>query len=73
MRRDASVCGVLAKQEYHAELGARSLRAAVKGVEDVLVEAYLDVEEEIREGGGMVDFCVDVVAGEVVANMITAN
>lgn len=69
IRRDASVCSILAKAEYHRDLGARSLITAVKSIEDMLVEAYLDVDEEIAETDRMDEFVVDVVGGEVVANM----
>ncbi|KAI0425685.1 P-loop containing nucleoside triphosphate hydrolase protein [Xylaria sp. FL1042] len=66
VRKDASVCRNLAAAEYNPDLGARSLATAVKAVEDRLVEAYLDEEEEITEGKGMQDFCVDVRGNEVV-------
>ncbi|KAH8669778.1 P-loop containing nucleoside triphosphate hydrolase protein [Tricladium varicosporioides] len=69
IRRDASVCRVLAEEEYHQELGARSLITAVKTIEDMLVEVYLDMEQEIQEGEGMVEFVVDVNGGEIVANI----
>lgn len=71
IKKDASVCGLLAVSEYHADLGARSLITAVKSqVEDVLVERYLDVEREIGEGNEIVEFVVDVQGGEVVVNMV---
>jgi len=61
---------VLAEEEYHQDLGARSLITAVKTIEDMLVEVYLDVEEEIGEGlEHTVEFVVDVNGNEVVARM----
>ena len=70
IRRDASVCRILAEAEYHMDLGARSLITAVKSVEDLLVEAYLEVDEEIIEDEGVVYFLVDVNGGELIANMV---
>jgi len=70
IRRDASVCRILAEAEYHSDLGARSLITAVNSIEDMLVELYLDVNEEIVETDGVADFVVDVNGGEVVANMV---
>ena len=71
VRKDASVCRIIADAEYHADLGARSLITAVKGiVEDVLVESYLDVEREIEENNDPIEFMVDVQGGEVVINMV---
>lgn len=68
VRRDASVCRTLAEVEYHQDLGARSLITAVKSIEDLLVESYLDQDEEVMEGDEMLDFVVDVNAGDVIVS-----
>jgi hypothetical protein len=73
VRRDASLCRILADAEYHPVLGARSLISAVSSVEDMLVELYLSVDEEIVETEGFTEFVIDVVAGEIVARMATAE
>ncbi|KAK0714523.1 P-loop containing nucleoside triphosphate hydrolase protein, partial [Lasiosphaeris hirsuta] len=64
-KRGAAVCKRLAA-DYNADLGARSMLAAVEHVQELLMDAYLEEEEEIVEGGGMRDYRVDVVGGEVV-------
>ncbi|KAL8694790.1 MAG: hypothetical protein Q9218_000636 [Villophora microphyllina] len=70
IRRDASVCGILAQSEYHVDLGARSLISAVDTIKTLMVEAYLGVDQEITEGAGMSEFIIDVNGGEVVANIV---
>lgn len=65
IRRDASVCGILAESEYHTDLGARSLLSAVDTIKTLLVEEYLAVDEEIVEGDRLSDFMIDVKGGEV--------
>jgi hypothetical protein len=70
IRKDALVCRILAEAEYHSDLGARSLIMGARKLEDVLVEAYLEVDEEIRESGEMVDFMIDVNGSEVIAKMV---
>lgn len=62
--RDAEVCRKLA-EGYDEDLGARSLIAGVKSVEEGLVEAYLDVEERIREGVGGTELVARVGDGGV--------
>jgi ATP-dependent Clp protease ATP-binding subunit ClpA len=71
IRRDASVCRAIAEQEYHPDLGARSLLTAVKSlVEDVLVESYLEVEKGISETEKMMEFVVDVNGEQVLVDMV---
>ena len=70
IRRDASVCRVLAETEYHADLGARSLIAAAEKIKRLLVEEYLKVDEEITEKDGMTEFIIDVNGGEVIVSMV---
>ncbi|KAI0007496.1 P-loop containing nucleoside triphosphate hydrolase protein [Xylariaceae sp. FL0662B] len=66
IRKDILICNSLAETEYNPDLGARSLATAVKLVEDKLVDAYLEEEEEISEGQEVRHFCVDLNADEVV-------
>ncbi|KAI9687019.1 MAG: hypothetical protein M1822_002429 [Bathelium mastoideum] len=73
IRRDASVCKLLAKDEYNTDLGARSLLTAVEGIKTLMVEEYLGVDEEIVEGSGMSEFVIDVVGGEVVGRIIPSK
>jgi hypothetical protein len=70
IRRDASVCRALAEAEYHSDLGARSLIAAGEKIKRMLVEEYLNIDEEITENGGLSEYIIDVNGGEVVVNMV---
>lgn len=70
IRRDASVCEILAASEYHTDLGARSLISAVDTIKTLLVDTYLGVDEEIVEGSVISDFMIDVNCGEVVVNIV---
>jgi ATP-dependent Clp protease ATP-binding subunit ClpA len=66
MRKDASVCSLLAEDGYDQDLGARSLIATVKQViEETLVETYLEVDKEIYEGQDMMEYVVNIIKGEV--------
>jgi ATP-dependent Clp protease ATP-binding subunit ClpA len=68
VRRDATVCVALAKDEYNPDVGARSLQNAVdESIVQPLVAAYLDVDEDIREGTPLAKFEFDVQPdGEIV-------
>ncbi|KAK0658512.1 P-loop containing nucleoside triphosphate hydrolase protein [Cercophora samala] len=70
LRRDAAVCTTLAKRHYRPELGARSLKTAAKVVEGILLDAYLDDDDEIRERDDFLDFAVDVLGDEVVGKFM---
>ncbi|KAH8808795.1 P-loop containing nucleoside triphosphate hydrolase protein [Xylogone sp. PMI_703] len=70
IRQDASVCRLLAEADYHPDLGARSLLTAVRTAEDLLVDGYLSVDDEIKETNVVLEFVVDVKGDEVVANML---
>jgi ATP-dependent Clp protease ATP-binding subunit ClpA len=70
IRRDASVCKILAQSEYHSDLGARSLINAVDSIKNLLVQAYLDVDEEIRETPKKSTCFVDVSDGEIVVKIV---
>lgn len=71
VRRDGTVCKLIADEGYDEDLGARSLISTVKSVvEDAVVEAYLEVDEEITEDQKMTEFVVDITSRmEVVVNM----
>lgn len=66
VQRDAGVCMALAREGYDKDLGARSLRTTVKHViEEPVVEAYLNVNEEITENQAMIECAVNVGKGRV--------
>ena len=67
------MCRTLAQSEYHIELGARSLISAVETIKTLMVEAYLGVDEEIKEGAGMSEFMIDVSGGEVIVNIVPSK
>ncbi|KIW22853.1 uncharacterized protein PV07_11106 [Cladophialophora immunda] len=70
IRNDASVCRLLAKAEYHPELGARSLDNAVDTIKGLLVEAYLEIDQQIKESANKSIFQVEVQADEIVVRLI---
>ena len=72
IRRDASVCRLIAAEGYDGDLGIRSLINAVRDtVELSLFDSYLKVEKEIEEGRQMADFVVDVRNDEVAISMVS--
>jgi ATP-dependent Clp protease ATP-binding subunit ClpA len=72
IRRDASVCRLIAAEGYDEDLGIRSLINAVRDtVELSLFDSYLKVEKDIEEGERMADYVVDVRNDEVVVSMVS--
>ncbi|KAK0899333.1 hypothetical protein LTR02_009733 [Friedmanniomyces endolithicus] len=71
IRRNVSVCRALAESEYHPDLGARSLLVAAEKVKRMLVDEYLNIDEEITEEGGVCECLLDEDGGEVTVNMVT--
>lgn len=69
IRRDASICSHIAKDGYFPDLGARSLITTVDGVRNLLVDAYLEVDEAIREAEELVDFVIDIRRDTIFAEM----
>ncbi|KAM0511188.1 hypothetical protein ACHAPE_010139 [Trichoderma viride] len=71
IRRDGTVCTTLAKSHYHVKLGARSLMAGAEKVKRIVLDVYLDDDEEITEQDGLRDFVVDVDDGDIVGKILT--
>ncbi|KAM0258384.1 hypothetical protein ACHAQJ_003859 [Trichoderma viride] len=71
IRRDGSVCSTLAKSHYHNKLGARSLMAGAEKVKRIVLDAYLDDNEEITEHDDLRDFVIDVDDGDIVGKILT--
>lgn len=71
IRRDASVCQILAQSGYSTHLGARSLITAVDTVKSRLVDEYLEINEGFSENPRKTDCFVDVRSGEIVVRMTT--
>ncbi|KAL7971787.1 P-loop containing nucleoside triphosphate hydrolase protein [Trichoderma sp. SZMC 28014] len=71
IRRDGTVCSTLAKSHYHVKLGARSLMAGAEKVKRIVLDVYLDDDEEITEQDGLRDFIIDVDNGDIVGKTLT--
>ncbi|KAH6608629.1 hypothetical protein Trco_001975 [Trichoderma cornu-damae] len=70
LRRDSAVCSTLAKSHYHNKLGARSLKTGAEKVKRIVLDTYLDDDEEIAEQAGLRDFVIDVDGEEIVGKMM---
>lgn len=70
IRKDGAVCSTLAKTHYHNKLGARSLKAGAEKVKRIVMDAYLDDDEEIEEQDILLDFVIDVDGGEIVGKIL---
>ncbi|KAF2669830.1 P-loop containing nucleoside triphosphate hydrolase protein [Microthyrium microscopicum] len=69
IRRDGSVCRILAESGYNIHLGARSLITAVDTVKSRLVDEYLEINEGFSEHPEKTECFVDVQADEIVVTM----
>jgi hypothetical protein len=63
--RDASLCAHLAESYYSTDLGIRSLKNAVVGVESEVVKAYLDTDDAIEETTDVTDYTIDLEKNEL--------
>ncbi|KAL7935361.1 P-loop containing nucleoside triphosphate hydrolase protein [Trichoderma chlorosporum] len=70
IRRDGAVCSTIAKAHYHNKLGARSLKAGAEKVKRIVLDAYLDDDEEIAEQDSLRDVAIDVDGGEIVGKIL---
>ncbi|KAL6904371.1 P-loop containing nucleoside triphosphate hydrolase protein [Trichoderma evansii] len=71
VRRDGTVCSTLAKSHYHEELGARSLMSGAEKVKGIILDVYLNDDEEITERDDLRDFVIDVDDGDIVGKILT--
>jgi ATP-dependent Clp protease ATP-binding subunit ClpA len=72
IRRDASVCRLIAAEGYDGDLGIRSLINAVRDtVELSLFESYLEVEKYIEEGQQIADYVVGVRNDEIAISTVS--
>ena len=61
IRKDATVCSLIAYEEYDKKTGARSIAQVVeRAVEDPLVSQYLENGEQFDENQPIAHFIVDV-------------
>ncbi|KAL7819969.1 P-loop containing nucleoside triphosphate hydrolase protein [Trichoderma gracile] len=70
IRRDGTVCSTLAKQHYHNKLGARSLEIGAETVKRILLDAYLDDDEEIEEQEKLRDAVIDLDGKDIVGRIL---
>ena len=70
IRREVSLCRLMAKNDYDEDLGIRGLIASVRELEQALIRSYLDVEEEIMNSDEMTEYVLDVRNGEIVGTRV---
>ncbi|TFA98454.1 Chaperone protein ClpB [Trichoderma ghanense] len=70
LRKDGSVCSILAKKHYHSRLGARSLKTGAETVKRIVLDAYLDDDEEIEEKQDPRDAVIDVDGTDIVGKIL---
>ncbi|KAL6886505.1 P-loop containing nucleoside triphosphate hydrolase protein [Trichoderma longibrachiatum] len=70
IRKDGTVCSILAKKHYHSRLGARSLKTGAETVKRLVLDAYLDDDEEIEEHQYLRDAVIDVEGKDIVGKIL---
>ncbi|RYP42249.1 hypothetical protein DL767_000413 [Monosporascus sp. MG133] len=74
IKNDATVCSIIARDEYDKETGARSIAQAVERiVQDPLINQYLENGDMFDENQPIADFIVDVNVDKEVESMLTGK
>lgn len=69
--KEASICSKIVEDEYHKDLGARSLIAGVNRISEKVNEAYLGIlDDDVKEGSDVLDMLVTLNGDEIDAMVI---
>ena len=70
IRKDGTLCSILAKKHYNSRLGARSLQPGAETVKRIVLDAYLDDDEEINERQCLRGAVIDVDGNDIVGKIL---
>ncbi|PTB67011.1 P-loop containing nucleoside triphosphate hydrolase protein [Trichoderma citrinoviride] len=70
IRKDGTLCSILAKKHYNSRLGARSLQTGAETVKRIVLDAYLDDDEEINERQCLRGAVIDVDGNDIVGKIL---